>query len=255
MIGLFIISLSSQPGKVVLKDGTEIPGEIIQKDYGKYVVVKIDSNNQQVVTWDQIKVISESNKHWYSDLPSTLWASPSQLGIIAGLIAFFVGLQQYAESQKWKRQEFLVKEIATFEAERSVIIARNILDAIGRDILLYPDDEDETKRNFFITNDVLKKALATTDTTPLTDDELAIRKVFDVYLSKLEQFNNFIEVKLVKKEELDMYLKYWIDIIGNTQNPKLEDTTRKQLWRYILANDYPGVVRLLAKFHYNISQV
>jgi hypothetical protein len=253
LAALGLIASTSQPGKVVLKDGTEITGEIAEKNYGEYVVIKVDANNQQVVTWDHVKVINEYNWHWYTQLPSTLWNSPSQLGIMAALIAFFIGLHQYDEAQKWKRQEFLVKEIAAYEAEKNVIVARNILDLIGREIELYPDDEDETKRKVLVTNDVLKKALATTDAIALTDVELTIRMAFDILLSRLEQFNNFIEVKLVKKEELDMYLKYWLGIIGNPNNPKLEDATRKQLWKYILANDYPGVTRLLEKFGYKIA--
>lgn len=243
-----------QQARAFLKDGTEVAGQVIEKEYGKFIVIKTDENNQQVITWDQLKYINEPNEVWYWSILVGFWNLLPQLAVAAGLVAFFSGLWQYRDAQKWKRNEFIVKELGEYEANPYISNAQSILDATGLPVELQPSSADGTVTSAVADGNTLSRALAPPDpANPFTPVEIKIRDSFDVFLSNLERFNNFIDSGLVRKKEIKIYLSYWLKIMGDPTNTKISTEARNQLWNYIKANDYPGVIHLLNKFGYNVE--
>jgi hypothetical protein len=245
---------TSQLAKATLKDGTEISGQFVDKEYGKYIVIKSSDNVAHVITWDQLKIYNESSKPLYREVLRGLWGVLPQLAVAAGLFAFINGLWQYRDAQKWKRNEFLVKEITEYEKNQYVINAQAVLDSNGQTIDLPPKDASDTMPSMVVDSNTLTRALSILDPAkPLTTAETRIRESFDIFLSNLEKFNNFINSGLVRKKEIEIYLRYWLKIVGDKTSPKLTDTARTQLWNYIKDNDYPGVLELLKKFGYHVQ--
>ena len=232
---------------VVLKDNSSITGHIVKQEFGKYVVVKKPDNTRQVVVWDQVKDLQLSEPPWYEGV-SEAFESMLRFGVLGGFIIFAIGLWQYSQSQKWKRAEFLLSEIRKFEPNANVSNVRAMLDYEEINLFLFGKKAKSVK--------VDKRLLASALSNPNSREdanEMAIRRAFDNYLSYLDHFNNMIEAGLVKKQEMKLYLGYWLDIMGNTNNAKLTPEIRQSLWTYMQHNGFDGAVALLKKYGYQSS--
>jgi hypothetical protein len=239
--------LPSEPDMITLKDNTQIKGEIVRQEFGKYVVIEKVDNSRQVIVWEQVKDIKLFNPPWYLRVNDALeWVI--KFGIIGGFMVFGVGLWQYSDSQKWKRSEFLLKEVRAFEPNPNVINVREMLQNGGGNIYFYGKKEEP------IAVDGPMMISAFSEPGELgrkhTDEELAIRHALNDYLSHFDHFNNIIESRLVRKKELKLYIEYWMDIIGNPKNPKLAPDVRSKLWTYMPVNGFKGAIDLLKKYGY-----
>src|SRR5687767_6927974 len=84
--------LPAEPDRVTLKDGTVVQGEIVQQEFGKYVVI-LRGNTKQVLTWDQIQGMELGFIPWYLSVNEALdWIV--RIGVLGGFIIFGVGLWQ-----------------------------------------------------------------------------------------------------------------------------------------------------------------
>ena len=107
-----------KPG-LVEKDTRD--GEITKKD--KYVVIRSDAYGEEVFTWDQVRYIAEKERGASSkrlDRTFDVIELVSKLGIAASVIVFLLGLYQYDQGQKWKREEFLAAAVKEFAEQSSV---------------------------------------------------------------------------------------------------------------------------------------
>jgi hypothetical protein len=177
----------------------------------------------------------------------------------AAFVAFLGGLIQYRHAQRWKRYEFVAKEIKDFKADPAVHNALLMLDWNERYIELFPDEPDPARRKALVTDALLAHAL-----TPLADksaarlheefknEEIAIRAAFDRLFDALERFEYFIQAGLVQRSEFDPYLRYWIDLIGHREGTRKPPEVLDNLWAYVDSYSYSGVQKLLRRYGYNI---
>jgi len=82
--------------------------------------------------------------------------------------------------------------------------------------------------------------------------EGAIRNSFDQFLDGLERFGPLVRSGLILPRDLAPYLSYYLDIIGNPQNPRMLPPIRETLWRYVEYYGYRGAQMLFQEFGYNI---
>lgn len=241
--------LSAERDIILLKDETAPPvkGTIVKQEFGKYVVIEKPDNTMQVIIWDQIKDVQIFNIPWYLRVNDALELI-LKFGVIGGFLVFGIGLWQYGESQKWKRAEFLLKEVREFEPNQNVINVREMLEHQHGNVYLYGEEEDPV----YVDRAMLEKALSNSQELEqdLTGDELAICHALNTYLSHLDHFNNIVESGLVRKKELKLYIEYWLDIIGNTKNNKLTPEIRTKLWAYMREKGFNGAINLLKKYGY-----
>lgn len=245
--------LPAQPDIVSLKNNSTLRGEIVQQEFGKYVVILNENNRKQVITWDQIQDIELSVVPWYFRVNEALdWVV--RIGVVGGFVIFGVGLWQYGQSQRWKRAEFLLSEIRLFEPRQNIVNVRRILDNAQAHVYLYGEKDAEGKQETPVAVDRSMLLNALTELAELkrdhNDDERAIRVALNSYLSHLDHFNNVVDSGLVRKQELKLYLQHYLDIIGNHRNAKLSNETRNKLWVYMHSNGYEGSINLLKKFGY-----
>ena len=179
----------------------------------------------------------------------------SVVGVLGGLFGIGFGLYQYVQAQKWKRAEFVAKEIREFESQPAVKNTMLIPDWNRQEIELFPDQLDVDKRKAWVTDDTLRAALEPHTQRPeggYTDSEAAIRVTFDKFLDGLERFEQYIQSGLVDVNDVRPYLDYWVEITGKLEGDRKPLEVKESLWRYIPAYDYRGVQRLFTRFGYDI---
>jgi hypothetical protein len=176
----------------------------------------------------------------------------SVLGFGGTLFALWRAYRQYVQSEKWKRAEFVAKEIEKFESNPYVKNAKLMLDWCSRKINLYLIPNPTPEEEVLIDAWIVGRALETHDRalTPFNRAEAAIRDTFDVFLDHLDRFGKFIVSGLVTKEEFEPYLCYWIDLItGDEQSDsRIAKAIQAALFRYIKFYRYRGVQDLFLAF-------
>ena len=164
-----------------------------------------------------------------------------------GTIAFISGYLQYIKTQKWKRAEFVVKEVKEYENKEKIQLAMKMLDW-NRTLYIVKGEE------IIIDDEILTVALRKHDKLNNFDSkEIFIRECFDDYFVSLERFNHYIESNLVTIQEFKPYLRYWLDIIGNKDNDRKPTECRKAIFNYLETYDYSGVIKLLSRYGYSIA--
>lgn len=140
--------------------------------------------------------------------------------VLIVILTFIRGIYEYIKSIKWKKSEFLSKEVKEFFKDEDVIKVKAMLDW---DVRYLEINGKEVK----VTNDFLISALQThNNKSKFTQEEAAIRDIFDNFFDKISYFSIYIDNKLVDKKEVKKYLSYYIDIISKPgrKSKKLVDT-------------------------------
>jgi len=183
--------------------------------------------------------------HWYAELTVENQLKVAALGGAA--IAFVIGLLQYRKAQRWKRVEWTAKEMDAFFADPKVAMALKMIDwGAGRRIELYPNRANEAERFVVVRDDDLAKALRDHGMQEFSEDEAAIRDVFDHLLDRLERIHSFVEAGLLSQKDVKPYLYYWAVhvIAAKAGYTKVERIV--QLRRFIRTYGYVGVQKLFA---------
>ena len=168
------------------------------------------------------------------------------IALVAGGVAFGIGVWQYSKGQAWKRYEFVAAEAREFYADRQIRNAMQMIDWGTREIELFPDHPDYNSRFVAITRPVLHTALTTHDKIgrPFTRTEAAIRDCFDAFWGGLERFEEFVQAGLVRPKEVEPYLDYWMRSICKEANPELQ----RILNEYVVFYHFIGVSTLFNRY-------
>jgi len=175
------------------------------------------------------------------------------LKILGAALAFGFGFYQYVRGQNWKRAEFIISLIKDFKDNFNVKRAFLILDWNATFIPL-AENEIPNQTQFHFSDKILNGALRNHFDMKVgesfTPEEAQIRLILDDFLERLGQFNQFIENKIIKTRDIEIYLGYWIDIIGNEKNLSKTPEVRAQLWQYLKTYKYYDVIELCKRFNY-----
>jgi len=185
----------------------------------------------------------------------------SIIGFGGTITALLFGVFQYRRSEKWKRAEFVAKEIKEFESDPVVRNALLMIDWGVRKINLNFVPGGQFENYIEVTREMQRKALMphsckTIDDSPASDDdpegpvrgytsvEALIRDSYDTLLDYLERFGNFVRSGLVSKEEFEPYLTYWLQSMAANEGSKEDRAWRLALLTYISFYRYSGVWHL-----------
>jgi hypothetical protein len=174
----------------------------------------------------------------------------SILGSGLGLVTLGIGVYQYSAAQKWKRAEFVASQIKEFESDKDIKNVLLMLDWNSRKIQF--SDEECIQ----VTDELLSSALVPhtwNNNSSFSDAEALIRDSFDKFLNKLDRFEAFIEAGLVTKEDVQPYLNYWLNILGNAESERKPLIFYKNLWSYIDYYQYSKTQKLLSRYGYSIN--
>jgi len=159
---------------------------------------------------------------------------------ILGIVPFFKVIWEYVRDLKWKKSEFLAKEIKEFQSDENVRIVFQLLDwniikiklkcgeyNIGDYDLVYALQTHDKKSKFLI-------------------QESELRDIFDYFFDRLSTFNIYINNGLISEEELQEYIGYYINILtSKTKKPKLLLDTFDE---YIRFYEFTNVSELIIRF-------
>ncbi|MGB7923391.1 MAG: hypothetical protein WCF57_09120 [Pyrinomonadaceae bacterium] len=242
--------------KTGIVEGNKTEGEVVRKD--KYIEVKPDNKPTEIYPWDQIVSITETEQGLSKRVDRIVdWFDLiSKLGILAAAGIFWVGLYQYDQGQKWKREEFLASTIKDFNASLKIQNASQMLDSLrlyqkGRPIKLYPDQQTFKDQYVAVSKQLIRDALSTEKNKDFNPEEIAIRDCFDAFLSFLEKLDHYIESDLVTQKAVLTYINYWIEMLGADQ--MLERGDKEILFKYVTEYKFDRVRALLKKYNYDID--
>jgi len=185
----------------------------------------------------------------------------SILGFGGTITALLFGVFQYRRSERWKRAEFVAKEVKEFESDPVVRNALLMIDWGVRKINLNFVPNEKFDNYIEVTREMQRKALMphpykTIDDSDVSCDdpegpvrgftsvEALIRDAYDTLLDHLERFGNFVRSGLVSKEEFEPYLIYWLQSMTANEGSKDDRAWRLALLTYISFYRYSGVKHL-----------
>jgi len=153
--------------------------------------------------------------------------------VIISLVVFIKGVYEYAKAQKWKKAEFVSKEIKEFFSDFDIKRALVLLDWNCTDLEL-KTNEIKGRTSLYFDDDLIFSALQThKEKMSFTDEEVVIKAIFDSLFDRLTMFDNYIETGLIKAKDIKPYLIYYIKILADTQNDRKSSELRNQIWEYI----------------------
>jgi hypothetical protein len=168
--------------------------------------------------------------------------------------------KEAAEQQNWKKAEFLAQQVKEFYADNRVERVTYMLDwamrkfqVDGQTVLVFHDAEAENKYAERIPSYtqlaksgavvLLTQALRQHDLRGFTEREQWIRDEFDWLFFKLDQFQHLIDSKLVSFEEVDVHLKYLLDLLTGGHS-WLSSRTVTALATYLELYDFEATKKL-----------
>ena len=176
-----------------------------------------------------------------------------ELGLKTGaftvsILLLIKGIYEYTKAQKWKKAEFISKEIKEFYNDFDVKRALILLDWNSNELDLKPNEIDG-KVKFYFTDKLILSSLHThRESYRFNDEEIVIKSVFDRLFDRLMMFNNYIETGLIKAKDIKPYLIYWIQILADTKNDRKSEQVRNQIWKYINEYGYDKIREFCEKF-------
>lgn len=201
----------------------------------------------------------------------------SILGFGGAAAALIFALIQYRRGEQWKRTEFIANEIKDFESDPAIQNTLLMIDWGTRKLNLFLVSEPKSSDLVKITREVQWKALlphplkrahpeyqASTPSDVETADvntgkgkfspkEAKIRDTYDVFLTRLDRFANYINSGLIASDELEPFLSYWIEALTNNKHPEDDAVWKCTLLTYINFYGYSGVKDLLKYYGKDIK--
>lgn len=177
-----------------------------------------------------------------------------KIGLFAiSIFTLLKGIYEYSKAQKWKKAEFVAKEIKDFNADFDIMRALTLLDWKFSEIPLR-ENEIENKKMLHFEEELLINALKIPPSgliLEFTNEEALIRKIFDVLFDRLLMYEHYIKTGLIKIDDIKLYLEYWISILANSENSMKSLTFKIQLYDYLKQYGYSELFTFYKRFGYD----
>lgn len=160
-----------------------------------------------------------------------------------GLLTFIKIVWEYVQSLKWKKSEFLAKEIKEFQNDPDTKIVFQLLDWNAREIQIRGE-------KIVVTDKSLTTALETHQTRQEFQPwEANLRDIFDKFFDKISMFEIYIQNGLIKEKELFLYLGYYINILSDEKRKPKE--LLKAFDSYLEYYQFSNVKKIMKSFNKN----
>lgn len=169
-------------------------------------------------------------------------------GFVITVLLFIKGVYEYTKAQKWKKAEFVSKEMKEFNNDFDMKRAMALLDWNSNEIEL-KNNELGSKNQLSFTDELIISSLQThKERSQFKDEEVVIKGIFDAFFDRLILFDNYIETGLIQAKDIQPYLVYWIAILADAQNNRKSKEVRTQIWKYMDEYGYSQLRSFCAKF-------
>lgn len=186
-----------------------------------------------------------------------MWSHDNTLtvvGYLGAIAVFFIGLWRYSVAQTWKRMEWVAATLQEFLGDPVVRNALQMIDWSERRVLLFPDDPDPARRYVRVDDTVVARALLPHQPGHrFSAVEAAIRDTFDQFLDRLALIHSFLREGLITRDQLKIYLEYWITRIGKPEENAGPAGRLRALHTYIRVYGFTEVEALLDTFKHKLQ--
>ena len=178
------------------------------------------------------------------------------ISVLTSLMAvggFRFGVWQYCKAEKWKRAEFVMKEIREFESLSGVKKALLMLKWTGRPISLIADKEP-----IAVTTTMMAEAFCIDQTETITQESVLYEeracysRCFDGPPDGLQRFESFVQAGLVRKGEIAPYLSHCVELLAKPDQDHDRATFQRNFFAYLVRWRYTGVQSLIHSFGYRL---
>ncbi len=195
----------------------------------------------------------------------------SAIGLGGTLVAVLVGLSTFLRNEKWKRAEYLSREMKAFMDKPKVQTTLTLIDWGARTVTLLGEDAPNKGKVPVTRFDQVLALLPHTlvgekagsemqhmaDNPDLlgrySPEQAAIRDCYDAFLDGLERFSCDVQTGLLSVRELEPYLRYWIEAIQSPVKDGEDAAWAAVLLTYIQYYRFFGVQWLFNAFGRNID--
>jgi len=194
----------------------------------------------------------------------------SAAGLFLSLIGGVLALQSFYRNEKWKKAEFLAKEMKDFFENANVQKALLLIDWGIRRIKLLPSGQDDgyvvvtrplqvsalRPHIFLRMNDSNSEMISSTECDyreTFTPSEACIRDCYDSFLDGLERLSSYVRTGVVGIKALRPYIGYWVDDIHAPTTSSVDAAWMASLLTYISFYKLEGVLWLFSAFERDIG--
>jgi hypothetical protein len=170
----------------------------------------------------------------------------TSVGAIVAVGIFAFGAYQYWRAERWRRTEYLAKLYAKFVSDPSAYRAIWMLDGDTRKI--YFEDGDKQKAYQINWKYICHAPRDYDSKNEFTARDLHIRDSFDVFFYYIGQFELAITNRLVKENDVRLYMSYWIEQLNVRDDDAEIEELRKCVRKYISYVGFEPVEHFLARW-------
>ncbi len=172
------------------------------------------------------------------------------VGVLLTLSTLLKGIIEYTKAQKWKKAEFLAKEIKEFYADVEIQKALKMIDWDYCKIRVTGEDAGKVEIISIKPKKLILALRHHSKDGHFSQDEVQIRHIMDHLFFKLSLFQNYVDTSVVKKVDVKRYLNYYVKIIADKQSDRRDDDFREAIYTFLVSYGYKDVLRLFESFGY-----
>lgn len=172
------------------------------------------------------------------------------IGIIVTVATLVYTGCQYSAGEKWKVAEFTSQKFKEFSENESVKLANLMLDYNVRPIDIFLNDSPITIRDSLIDSALVTHNIRGNFSTV----EYRIRDIFDEYFDQLSLFNRYVKTKLIKDEQVRLYIDYYIQIFAKPNKNRKGEKLLKTMSEYIVFYEFKDVSELCRRYGYDFKK-
>lgn len=190
--------------------------------------------------------MSGESRPWHRDPENVI----RLLTLIGGLVAFWLGLREFREEQRWNRLALFNEHLQAFEAEPAIGNALLMLDYRDPDVCVPAESvRDPERRCTQVTDGMIVGALSSLlEGRVLSDQEHQVVYALDRLLTALDRIDYLHEQGFLANEVQHPTVAYWIQLVGDRRATTKPPEVKRKLCQYVREMKYVGALNLVAHY-------
>lgn len=190
--------------------------------------------------------MSSESRPWHRDPENVI----RLLTLIGGLVAFWLGLREFREEQRWKRLALFNEQLQAFEAEPAIGNALLMLDYHQPDVCVPAETvRDPQRRCTQVTDSLMVSALTSLlEGRVLSNQEHQVIYALDRLLTALDRIDYLHEQEFLRDEVQHPTVAYWIQLIGDRRATTKPPAVKRKLCEYVREMQYAGAINLVTRY-------
>jgi hypothetical protein len=190
--------------------------------------------------------MSSEPRPWHRDPENVI----RLLTLVGGLLAFWFGLREFREEQRWKRLALFNEQLQAFESEPAIHDALLMLDYHDPDVCVPTEAvRDPQHRCTRVTDSLMVSALSSIlEGRVLSEQEHQVVYALDRLLTALDRIEYLRAQGFLGREVQHPTVAYWIQLIGDRRATTRPPAVKRKLCEYVREMEYAGAMHLVTRY-------